>query len=196
MVGKLDSLTRTYIGQSRNLRSRIRQHTDFRHRRDNPSLHYHALQRSKSNAFGILCVLPSPSMGNHALPGMEEPDLLLNVLEMWMCLVFRTLPRQTLEEWLPPGVRREGDMGALNIQSPLENWEGPGRKRERVDLRNAEDPLVREWVELKRVEWQGEDKKDAGGTALPSMMAEIPSMMVGFAVGVVVTSVLLRVTRR
>lgn len=159
MVGKFDCLTRLYIGQSRNLRIRIRQHTDFRHRRDNPSLHYYALQKSKNNAFGILCTLPSPNMGNHTLPGMDEPELLLNLLEMWMCLVFRCLPRQTLEQWLPTDVRKEANMSALNIQCPVDNWEGSSSRPERVDLRNAEDPLVREWEEMKRLEWEDVNTK-------------------------------------
>lgn len=88
----LDKKVRLYIGQANSIRPRIAQHLNFRYRRDNPSLHYHALQQSIFNQFGLAALLPSPNIGNHALPGLDRPDLLLNLLEMWMCLVFRTLP--------------------------------------------------------------------------------------------------------
>ncbi|KAF1970252.1 hypothetical protein BU23DRAFT_538232 [Bimuria novae-zelandiae CBS 107.79] len=191
VMGKVDCLTRLYIGQSTNLRVRIRQHTDFRYRRDAPSLHYHALQKSKGNPFGVLCTLPSPTMGNHMLPGMDEPDLLLNLLEMWMCLVFRCLPKQTLQEWLPSGVETGGEIGSLNIQCPLDTWEGPGGKHERVDLRNAEDPLAREWAEMKRAEWQGTQTKakDTSPVAETRPFPVLP-LLSGFVVGFLLCSYL------
>jgi hypothetical protein len=139
----LDRQTRIYIGQSTNLRFRISQHWNFRHRRDNPSLHYHAVQQSIFNVFGILAVLPSPNMGNHVLPGMDCPDLLLNILEMWMCLVFRSLPQQALVNWLPEDMKIEGEFGALNIACPLDNGV---KEREWVDLSEWEDPLVQEYL--------------------------------------------------
>jgi hypothetical protein len=143
----LDRKTRLYIGQSQNLRYRLSQHWNFRYRRDNPSLHYHALQQSSFNVYGLLAVLPSPSMGNHALPGMDCPDLLLNVLEMWMGLAFKCLQRQTMEQWALPGGEGfvEGAFGALNIASPLDNRETGGR--EWVDLSECEDPLVRDYID-------------------------------------------------
>lgn len=139
----LDKRPRVYIGQSTNTRLRIGQHFNFRYRRDNPSLHYHALQHSSYNVFGVLCALPSPGMGNHTLPGMDCPDLLLNVLEMWMCLVFRSLPDETLGEWLPNGVKIEGGFGGLNIAAPVDHGE---KEREWVDLSDSDDPLVREYL--------------------------------------------------
>lgn len=148
MVGR-DSRTRLYIGQSTNLRWRLSQHWNFRYRRDNPSLHYLALQDSKVNTFGLLCALPSSSMGNHTLPGMDSVDLLLNVLEMWMCLVFRCLPEQSLQEWLPVGVKKNSDMGFLNIASPLDQGE---TAREWVDLRGTGDPIVEEYVSMNQTQ--------------------------------------------
>lgn len=88
-------------------------------------------------------------MGGHALPGMDDPALLLNVLEMWMCLVFRSLPASVLEEWTPEGVDamrkrgKEGVFGGLNIRSPLDQG---GSKASFVDLSECDDPLVREYV--------------------------------------------------
>jgi hypothetical protein len=140
---------RIYVGQATSLRARVAQHLNFRYRRDNPSLHYHALQASIYNAIGVLAVLPSPNMGGHALPGMDDPGLLMNVLEMWMGLVFRTLPASVLEGWMPEGVspaRREGKeglFGGLNIRSPLDQGDS---RSDWVDLSESDDPLVREYA--------------------------------------------------
>lgn len=146
----LDKRVRIYVGQASSLRSRIAQHLNFRYRRDNPSLHYYALQRSIYNVIGVLAVLPSPNMGGHALPGMDDPSLLLNLLEMWMGLVFRSLPASMLEEWLPVGVSRrkegkEGMFGELNIRCPLDQGDS---ELERIDLSESEDSLVREYLGL------------------------------------------------
>ncbi|KAJ4354580.1 uncharacterized protein N0V89_006317 [Didymosphaeria variabile] len=149
---------RVYVGQSSNLRLRISQHQKFRYRRDHASLHYHALHASDDNAYGVLCVLPSSNMGGHRLPGMDREALLLNVLEMWMGLVFRCLPAKTLEEWIPSSFSRSSGLGALNIQCPLENYDGA--RREMVDLSGSEDLLVREWGEMKRAEWKEKVKKE------------------------------------
>ncbi|KAF2034962.1 hypothetical protein EK21DRAFT_55297 [Setomelanomma holmii] len=151
----LDKKVRVYIGQANSIRQRVSQHLNFRFRRDNPSLHYHAMQQSVYNAIGLVAVLPSPNMGNHALPGMDSPDLLLNILEMWTCLIFRTLPTQTLEEWLPSDgtintSRRmglEGEFGGLNIASPLDHGE---KQREWLDLSDSPDPLIRDYLGLGR----------------------------------------------
>jgi hypothetical protein len=147
----LDRRVRIYVGQAYSIRARIAQHLNFRYRRDNPSLHYHAMQNSIYNAIGLIAQIPSPNMGNHTLPGMDCPDLLMNVLEMWMCLVFRSLPLQTLEEWLPSNgsIRKgrklgaEGEFGGLNIASPLDQGE---KQREWLDLSDSEDPLVRDYL--------------------------------------------------
>lgn len=151
----LDKRIRIYIGQSISLRQRVAQHLNFRYRRDNPSLHYHAMQKSIYNTIGALAVLPPLNATNQSLPGMDAPDLLLNVLEMWMCLVFRTLPDETLAAWLPDDGTvnksrkegREGVFGGLNIASPLDNGQ---RQREWVDLSESEDPLVREYLGVDR----------------------------------------------
>jgi hypothetical protein len=142
---------RIYIGQASNIRLRIAQHLNFRHRRDNPSLHYHALQLSIYNSMGLLAILPSPNMGNRILPGMDDPALLLNLLEMWMCLIFRTLPPQTLIEWMPKGIDakrkpgKEGEFGGLNIANPLDQGAGG---RAWVDLSNSEDALIQDYLDV------------------------------------------------
>jgi hypothetical protein len=90
-------------------------------------------------------------MGNHTLPGMDDPVLLLNLLEMWMCLIFRTLPPQTLAEWTPSDVDakrklgKEGEFGGLNIASPLEQGTGGWTH---VDLSDSQDPLVHDYLDV------------------------------------------------
>jgi hypothetical protein len=161
----LDRKVRIYVGQAYSIRSRVAQHLNFRYRRDNPSLHYHAMQNSIYNAIGLIAQVPSPNMGNHTLPGMDCPDLLMNLLEMWMCLVFRTLPLQTLEEWLPNegSVRKgrksgaEGEFGGLNIASPLDQGD---KQREWLDLGDSEDPLIREYLGRGKNDGKVEEKKE------------------------------------
>jgi len=160
----LDKKVRIYIGQAAQVRARIAQHLNFRYRRDNPSLHYHAMQQSIYNSIGLAAQLPSPNMGNHALPGMDSPDLLLNVLEMWMCLVFRTLPEQILNEWLPDDGTinksskegKEGEFGGLNIACPLDHGE---KHREWLDLSESDDPMIRDYLGLGRKISESEQRK-------------------------------------
>ncbi len=147
----LDKRVRIYVGQATSIRQRISQHLNFRYRRDNPSLHYHAMQRSIYNQLGLLALLPSPSHSSIGLPGMDRPDLLLNILEMWMCLVFRALPPQTLETWLggtedTATVKKEnqgGNFGGLNIASPLDQG---AKIKEWIDLSGSDDPLVLDYI--------------------------------------------------
>lgn len=110
------------------------------------------------NALGVVALLPSGRRGQsrEAVAGMEDPGLMLNVLEMWVCLIFRTLPAQLLEEWLPdhPSVSKEqkegkeGVFGGLNIACPLDNGM---REREWIDLSGSDDPLVREYLGFDRL---------------------------------------------
>jgi hypothetical protein len=161
----LDRRMRIYVGQAGSIRSRVAQHLNFRYRRDNPSLHYHAMQNSIYNSIGLIAQVPSPNMGNHTLPGMDCPDLLLNVLEMWMCLVFRTLPAQTMKLWLPnddsvlQGHKSglEGEFGGLNIACPLDQGE---KQRTWLDLSDSEDPLIRDYLGDSRSSVKVEEKKD------------------------------------
>jgi hypothetical protein len=161
----LDRRVRIYVGQAGSIRSRVAQHLNFRYRRDNPSLHYYAMQHSIYNAIGLIAQLPSPNMGNHSLPGMDCPDLLMNVMEMWMCLVFRTLPLQSLDTWLPDekSVKKgrksgqEGEFGGLNIALPLDQGE---KQREWLDMSNSEDPLIREYLYPARSDVKEEVKED------------------------------------
>jgi len=158
----VDKRLRIYVGQSSNLRVRVAQHLNFRYRRDHPSLHYYALEWSIYNVFGVLAVLPSSGYGN-AVPGMDDPALLLNVLEMWMCLVFRSLPENTLKDWLPDDVlvdkkkltAKEGIVGGLNVASPLDQGVEM-KERDFVDMSEENDPVVRDYLkEMQRKKGDG-----------------------------------------
>ncbi|KAF2460780.1 hypothetical protein BDY21DRAFT_131720 [Lineolata rhizophorae] len=108
---------RIYTGQTRNLRHRISQHTSFRYRRDNPSLHYYALQQSASDRFQTLATLTAPS----SAPGMHRPDLVLNILEMWCGVVLQTLPADIVKAWTPPGILiRKMPWRPLNVALPFD----------------------------------------------------------------------------
>ena len=158
----VDKRLRIYVGQSSNLRVRVAQHLNFRYRRDHPSLHYYALEWSIYNVFGVLALLPSSGYGN-AVPGMDDPALLLNVLEMWMCLVFRSLPENTLKDWLPDDVlvdkkkltAKEGIVGGLNVASPLDQGVEM-KERDFVDMSEENDPVVRDYLkEVQRKKGDG-----------------------------------------
>jgi len=60
-----------------------------------------------------------------------------------MCLVFRSLPQHSLVKWLPESVKVNGEFGALNIASPLDNG---AKEREWVDLSDWDDPLVQDYL--------------------------------------------------
>jgi tetrahydromethanopterin S-methyltransferase subunit G len=113
------------------------------------------LQNSIYNSFGVLAVLPQQV--GAAAQGVEDMALLMCVLEMWMCLVLRTLPDGVLEEWLPRdgsvSVKRregrEGVFGGLNIVCPLDQGL---RERGWVDLSGCEDVVVRGYLGLDRKE--------------------------------------------
>ncbi|CBX92863.1 hypothetical protein LEMA_P055690.1 [Plenodomus lingam JN3] len=155
----LDKRVRIYVGQTKSLRQRVGQHLNFRYRRDNPSLHYHALQGSVYNAFGIVAVVP------RGIKGMDDVGLMLNLLEMWVCLIFRTLPEQVLEEWLPghPDVGKgrkegkEGVFGGLNVACPLDSG---SREREWVDMSGSDDPLVRDYLSVDRMKEEEVARKE------------------------------------
>ena len=109
------------------------------------------------NVFAVLCVVPS---GNAAL-GSDQVALLMNVLEMLMALLFRSLPVESLRQWLPDGERekgsglvvsrerrtsREGVVGGLNIACPLDQGVNGMKERPFVDLKDEEDGLIQEWL--------------------------------------------------
>ncbi|RMZ68870.1 hypothetical protein GMOD_00002754 [Pyrenophora seminiperda CCB06] len=155
----VDKKLRVYVGQTTCLRQRVGQHLNFRYRRDHPSLHYWGLQWSVYNIFAVLCVLPNSTGGSASVgTGMDEAGLAMNVLEMLMCLMFRSLPMESLREWLPSvvskerRVSREGVVGGLNIACPLDQEIKGMDERQFVNLSDEEDELIQDWLRVIYVE--------------------------------------------
>lgn len=117
------------------------------------------------NAIGVVAVLPT-GVAARGVEGMDDMGLMLNLLEMWVCLIFRTLPEQVLEEWLPdhPDVGKErkegkeGVFGGLNVACPLD---GGSREREWVDMSGSDDLIVREYFGLDRLREEEVARKEA-----------------------------------
>ncbi|KIW03248.1 uncharacterized protein PV09_05469 [Verruconis gallopava] len=140
-----DGTTRLYVGQAFNLAARIkRQHDDFRYRRDHPSLHNFAVDRSAGDTYVVLAQLRENT----------RSDLVLNLLEMWMALWLGTLPDETLNDWLGPvdlrgesagtKKRRENVFG-LNVAVPLDQGDSEASTRAFQMLKDAKDDLAREY---------------------------------------------------
>ncbi|TID27473.1 hypothetical protein E2P81_ATG00230 [Venturia nashicola] len=124
-----------YIGQAWNLYHRIyNQHRNFRYRRDHVSLHNYVVDRSGKDMFVVLATLTKP---------VEKSDLVLNVLETWCCLLFRSLPKATLEEWLGTGL--EEGIPSLNIALPLDTGDEMASKTAFELLKHSEEELAREY---------------------------------------------------
>lgn len=118
------------------------------------------------NVLGAVVVVPSSGSASGEVPGMDDVSLLLNVLEMWMCLVFRSLPEGSLREWLPDGdgpvsrkrkMGKEGVVGGLNVACPLDQGTDMA-ERSFVDLGSEPDPLVKRYLkEVRRRKREDEE---------------------------------------
>ncbi|KAB8213450.1 hypothetical protein BDV33DRAFT_196915 [Aspergillus novoparasiticus] len=130
-----------YIGQGAELRERIRTHNDIYRRKRNPSLHYHVWD-SAEDMESIFVTL-----GTSEKPTSVKTQLLLNLLEMWMALVFQTLTSLHLDEYLPDSVNRLWSGHHLNVALPL--WQGFTDEDQAQHL-FSEDPTIRQWAESAR----------------------------------------------
>jgi hypothetical protein len=175
----VDKRLRMYVGQSGNLRQRVAQHLNFRYRRDHPSLHYYALEWSVYNVFGVCAVLPPPTSSSSSLvAGMERSDLVMNVLEMWMCLVLRSLPSDTLGEWLPDDelvdkgrkTAKEGVVGGLNVATPLDQGVEV-KDMPFVDLSGEVDPAIRDY--LREVKRRKDDRQQVENVKIKDVTMEV-----------------------
>jgi len=136
----------------------------FRWRRDHASLHYFAVQQSSYDIFSILAEIPNPPAPSKSSSSTapttggvlltptsnywDRIDLVLNILEMWTCLLFRSLPKASLVAYLPPGSPvPTGPPESLNVALPLDQGVEMS-ERDVVDLRTVKDPLLREWFRL------------------------------------------------
>ncbi|KAJ5825921.1 hypothetical protein N7474_003059 [Penicillium riverlandense] len=144
-----------YIGQASKFCDRIQKHNDPRFRHRNPSLHYKVWDSAKEmkSKFVILATLTPPEC--------PQTQLIFNLGEMWLCLVFQTLPELQMGQWLPEDVKTLWSGHHLNVALPL--WQGFTNTTENQAIREAtggriafqqyllsEDSLVREWAEHAR----------------------------------------------
>jgi hypothetical protein len=99
-----------YVGQSENLKERLKRYQNPWYRTKHPSLHYHVWDSlpAKESAFVVLA------------QGAEIDSITLNLLEAWGTLIFQTLPKKLLLEDLPEGAFLFPQAGShLNVAHPL-----------------------------------------------------------------------------
>jgi hypothetical protein len=128
-----------YVGQAYNLAFRVlRQHNDFRYRRDNPSLHYYALDRSEQDQFVVLATMKLSV-------NREDAEIVLNLLEMWCALMFGSLQSVQMNEWLGDEFhwRRLDlkDVAGLNVALPLDNRDNEASIESFERLKDSPDEL-------------------------------------------------------
>lgn len=125
-----------YVGQSDDIVQRIRGHkNEMKHGRQ---VHYKiAGVKGRVPTFVLLGVWTEDDA--------EVPfeNALLDLVEMYFCLLFQSLQRQTLEKWLPAGAII-GDDG-LNVALPLYQSSGDKKElfREMAALHKSSDPEVK-----------------------------------------------------
>jgi hypothetical protein len=96
-----------------------------------------------------------------AAPSCARTQLVLNLAEMWMCLVFQTLTSIHLSSWLPEQANAMWSGNHLNVALPL--WQGFTNTQENQAIADAiggrvtfqqylasEDPVIRKWAEHAR----------------------------------------------
>lgn len=88
-----------YVGQASDFSDRMKNHNDPLRRYRNPSLHYH-IWDSIQDINSVFVTL-----GTYTKAQCVEDQLILNLGEMWMCLIFQTLRPLHLEQFLPQDVR-------------------------------------------------------------------------------------------
>ena len=163
------NITRLYVGQAFNLAARIRnQHSDWRYRRDHPSLHNFAMDRSTDDQYVVLAVIRE---------ACERSDLVLNLLEMWIALWLGTLPDEVMEAWLgqrPECEDEESDEDqvlGLNVAEPLDQGDSEAWKPAFNMLKDSGDEMTKEyyWNVRKRPRPVVTKLKDA---VMPQVVAE------------------------
>ncbi|OQE46573.1 hypothetical protein PENCOP_c001G02346 [Penicillium coprophilum] len=105
-----------YVGQACVLCLRIQKHKDPKRRWKNMGSHYAVWGSAvdMNSAFVTLAILHAPSS--------TQTQLILNLAEMWMCLVFQTLTSIHLDAWLPKNTNAIWSGNHLNVALPL--WQG------------------------------------------------------------------------
>ncbi len=138
-----DGQIRLYIGQAVNLSKRITEHQNIKQRKLHPSLHYSALDGAEWDQFVILAAWSTlPDMTNPEIK--EETYLLLSLTETWCCFLFQTLPRKTLQRYLPALTFYSPEVH-LNVACPLLQ---PGTAATNLgELYHSDDALLRSYAQ-------------------------------------------------
>ena len=110
-----------YVGQSIDLKNRLKDHMNPLKRNKHPSLHYHAWDSCPGNLseFVVLAYLDDIRTNNSSI-GTKDDLLKMNIIELWGTLIFQTLPKRELEKYINPTtiIGRQH----LNVFNPL--WQG------------------------------------------------------------------------
>ena len=110
-----------YVGQSIDLKNRLKDHMNPLNRNRHPSLHYHAwdLRPGNLSAFVVIAYLDNIRTKNSSI-GTKDDLLKMNIIELWGTLIFQTLPKRELEKYINPTtiIGRQH----LNVFNPL--WQG------------------------------------------------------------------------
>lgn len=123
-----------YVGQAQVLKRRILNHQNPDYRRHNPSLHYHVLDSSPTMQ-GSFAVITCGQFGSTVRQSY------LNIIEMFMCLLFQTLPEKTLRKFLPDRVEILNPGAHLNLAAPIyQGMSNPGWSL--LLARESADPLI------------------------------------------------------
>lgn len=161
-VVEVSGTPRFYVGKALKFHNRVEQHMCFRYRQKNPSLHYYALQHSQSDYFVTLSYVPDTNscrrLGIQSA-GTQTSELLMDLLETWCCLMFRSLPRKYLKEFLPMDFQlQKTNCENLNLKLPLQN-SGADWNETRGILLASSDPFYQEYYFYKAQKFHHEKRE-------------------------------------
>ncbi|KAF2670544.1 hypothetical protein BT63DRAFT_424475 [Microthyrium microscopicum] len=103
------------------------------------------MDRSIHDQFVIVAVLNEPT---------RRRDLVLNLLEMWCALLFKTIQFRDLEEWLDADlydVNLDEAIIPLNVALPIDHGDSEASLKAFDSLRDSDEPLAKNYYkDLKR----------------------------------------------
>lgn len=116
------------------LQERVEAHEKDRYKSSAFSLHYHMwnkVSRSDKTCFVTVLEIPDGLLETEGLVSKRHQHLLLNLAEMWICLIFQTLPQVQFDQYTPANIEKGWAGRHLNIAVPL--WQS---------YREVEDPDI------------------------------------------------------
>jgi len=135
------------LARSIQMKERLRCHHDPNYRRKNPSLHYYVWdlgftdkEYEIEDQFVFLSIFQK-----------EVDPLLLNLLEMWCCLILQTLTKNALLAYIPKGMVAPYAGMHLNVALPIyQSLQGDAViDTLHGDLYHSNDPLVQRYIASK-----------------------------------------------